>query len=420
VLRDWSTPENCAPRARETKGNLPFESAAWQGDELAVLTSRLAERGVSALATLSLDRRLELWHDVVTALLDPDSTERAALFPALVDTARLSPEGLSEALEVVAGGAGSAAAASIAERLPSSPPAPGVDGVVLASNVPGLAVQSLLPALLAGRPLLLRSSRREPLFAPALVDALVAREPALADAFAAVSWPSADDRLTAAAFDGTRRLLAYGDDAALGSLAARFGERIVTLGPRASVGLLAGDADLLSAGRAFARDIALLDQRGCLSVQAVYVVGDARELAAALAFGLALEHRRLPPGPAEPAIAARVQQLRGEAALSGRLIDDLPTVAGTVVIADGLDFEPVPGLRTVRVHRVGALEDALAALDAWRGRLQGAALAGEEAVARGDEIAGRLELARVAAAGALQHAEAGWASGGIDPLTVFS
>lgn len=128
---------------------------------------------------------------------------------------------------------------------------------------------------------------------------------------------------------------------------------------------------------------------------------------------------RLPPGPIAPAHAAQVQQLRGVAELRAALVGELRLAAGTVVLAADAGFRPSPGLRTVRVHGVATLEDALAALRPWRGRLQGAALAGDEALARAGEIARELDLARVAPAGRLQHAEAGWASGGIDPLLVF-
>ena len=62
------------------------------------------------------------------------------------------------------------------------------------------------------------------------------------------------------------------------------------------------------------------------------------------------------------------------------------------------------------------LDAALAALEPERGRLQGAALAGADALERSLEIEERLGLARVAPAGELQHVEAGAATGGLDPF----
>ena len=179
--------------------------------------------------------------------------------------------------------------------------------------------------------------------------------------------------------------------------------------------------DPVGTARGLARDIALFDQRGCLSVQAVYTEGDPEELATALAWALALERARLPHGPIAPATAAAVQQLRAAAELrrGSRTGQHLGLAVGTVLVESETFFRPVPGLRTVRVHGVRDLRDALPALEPWRGRLQGAVLAGPTA----DELAATLPLlsfSRLAPPGELQSADASWANGGIDPLDVFS
>jgi hypothetical protein len=417
VITDWAVPAGCEPSRAVAEGEL--RRALWTADELRALAARLAARGPEALAEVAPARRTTAWNDAVAALLDPASAERRALAPGLARSARLSRPGLDAALAVVVGGTGPEAAAAIAGRL-SAAARRELAGVVLASNVPGLAVQSVLPALLLGRPLLVKSSVREPLFAPALVAALARREPVLADAFAAVAWPGHDEALAAAAFTPCARLLAYGGAGAVAALTARFGDRLIAFGPRASVALVSPGADLASTAAGLARDVALLDQRGCLSVQAVWIdAGRERELARHLAAALARLAVELPAGPLDAAAAAQAHQLRAEAELRGALIGELPLAAGSVLLAATPEFRPVPGLRCVRVHAVPTLDAALAALSPWRGRLQGAALAGDEATTRAGEIAARLGLARTAPAGELQHARAGWASGGIDPLVAL-
>lgn len=387
------------------------------------LASRLATRGPRVLAALPLDRCLELWEEATAAFLEPGSPERSALLPHLLASSRLSPEGLTEGLEIVLGGASGPAAAAMARRAaPFAATAPErLAGVVLAGNLPGLAVQSLLPALLLGRPLLLKCASAEPWFAPAMVAALVAREPTLADAFAAVAFAGDDTAALEAAFAGVDPLLAYGGAPAVASLAERFGERLVAHGPKASVAFVGAGVDPVGTARALARDIALFDQRGCLSVQAVYTEGDPDELAAALAWALLLESARLPHGPIDPATASAVHQLRSEAELRGGVRKELriDLAAGTILVESRTFFRPVPGLRTVRVHGVKELPDALPALAPWKGKLQGAALAGPAAL----ELAERLPplgFSRLAPAGELQSADASWANGGIDPLAVFA
>lgn len=388
---------------------------------MAAVAERLHRRGAEALASVSLPRRMEVWNGAVEALLDPESRERRALMPSLIESCRLSPEGLSEALEIVLGGWRGSDAERLAERAAGSGAADrrGAGGVVLAGNVPGLAAQCLLPALAVGRPLLIKSASSEPLFAAALVGALAAREPALGEAFAAMTFPGSDEELTRAAFARSEVVLAFGGNDALGGLRSILGDRLVAQGPKASVALVGGDdVEPLAVGRALARDVALLDQRGCLSVHAVFVQGDAYELAEALAYGLSIEHRRLPPGPPDDAALAAVQQARGEAELRGARVGGLAALEGSVILAPGLDFRPSPGLRCVRVHAVASFGEAVEALAPWRGLLQGAALAGERAWAVWPELA-ELGISRVARAGQLQAAGAGWANGGIDPLAVF-
>lgn len=417
MTRDFAVPPGCAPARLEPAAGGRFTSARWSAPELAEVARRLAGRGAAALAGVPLARRLAAWHDALSSLLDPESAERRELVPALVATARLSPEGLCEALEIVLRGWLGEEAERLAARAPGRA-ADGLDGVVLAGNVPGLAAQSLLPALLAGRPLALKSSTSEPLFAPALVAALARREPALGEAFAAVAFPGADEAALSALLGPARRVLAYGGKEALAGLGARLGARVVGQGPKASVALVARDVDTLAVGRALARDVALLDQRGCLSVHAVFTEGDARDLAEALAFGLAIEHRRLPPGPPDPGALARVQQWRGAAELGDALVGRLSPLEGTVVLTLDGAFRPSPGLRAVRVHALTEIGDALMAIAPWRGRLQGAALAGAGAL----ELSSALEalgMSRLAAPGSLQAADAGWENGGVDPFQVF-
>jgi len=421
LLADFSVPAAFAPRDQ------PVDAAGarrgrFAPQELADLADHLAAHGFRALVAIPLERRLAVWEETIAAFLEPGSPERTALLPRLLVSSRLSAEGLTEALEIVLGGALGPAAAELARRAGAreGDAAPALAGVVLAGNIPGLAAQSLLPALLLGRPLLLKCASSEPWFAPALIAALVAREPTLAEAFAAVTFAGDDDAALTAAFGETDPLLAYGGAQAVASLAEAFGERLVAHGPKASVAFVGAEVDPVGTARGLARDIALFDQRGCLSVQAIYTEGDPEELAAALAWALLLESARLPHGPIDAATAAAVQQLRAEADMrQGRNKDlQLDLAVGTVLVESKTFFRPVPGLRTVRVHSVSKLTDALPALAPWKGKLQGAVLAGLTA----DELAASLPLlgfSRLARAGELQSADASWANGGIDPLDVL-
>ena len=89
--------------------------------------------------------------------------------------------------------------------------------------------------------------------------------------------------------------------------------------------------------------------------------------------------------------------------------------AGTVIVDSAPAFRLSPGLRTVRVHPLPDLDQLPCLLTPWRGRLQGAALAGPGAWNLTLELR-RLGLSRLAAPGELQRPDATWHNGGIDPL----
>jgi Acyl-CoA reductase (LuxC) len=417
----WPVEEALAGR-----GGVAWRAARWTPERLGELAARLTRRGAEALAELGPRRLLDAWGDAVEAWLDPASPERRALGPALATLCRLSPPGLTAGLEAVLGGArrepaerllAEAQGAARAALSPAERRRPAL--VILASNLPALAVQPLLPALALGRPALLKSPSAEPLFAPAFAASLARREPLLAEAVAAVTWPGGDRELEAPLLAAAGVVVAYGEEAALADLERRCPGRLVGYGPRTSLALVGPGADPAAVAAGLARDIALFDQRGCLSVGAVYTSGDAGELAAALARALAREAERLPPGPADAPALAAVQQLRAAAEMRGLLQPPLALAAGTVVVEPRGGFSPSPGLRTVRIHPVADLATVPELLAPWRGRLQGAALAGDEARAREPALAA-LGLSRFAAPGDLQSPDVTWHNGGRHPLAALA
>jgi hypothetical protein len=170
---------------------------------------------------------------------------------------------------------------------------------------------------------------------------------------------------------------------------------------------------------ALARDVALFDQRGCLSIAAVYVEGDPKALAERLAEALRDFARRLPPGASPRPVSAAVQHQRLEAEMHGLWVSDLSLRDGTVIVDPDARFRPSPGLRTVRVHPLEDLAALPAILEPWRGRLQGAALAGEKAWDLEDRLAG-LGISRCAPPGELQSPDATWHNGGINPIAALT
>jgi len=433
VLADFALPPGvlpaaCSITAPSPELPVPISRVAWTPASLAALAAALS-RGGEGLRTLPDAALLDAWSATVEAFLDPGTPDRRGLAPPLATLCRLSTAGLDAGLAAVLGGVRQGPAAALLERAaalvarePSGPDRSAPVLVVLASNLAALAVQPLLPALALRRPVLLKSPSSEPLFAPAFLATLTRREPRLAGAVAAATWPGGDAALEAPLLAAAGAVVAYGGAEALADLARRAaGRRFVGYGPRmslAAVELGAGAAapDVLAAG--LARDVALFDQRGCLSVVAVYVAGGldaAARLAGHLEAALADLAVRWPPGPAMAPALAAVQQLRLEAELRGLPRAALPPAAGTVLLEPEPSLHPSPGLRTVRVHPLADLDRLPEILAPWRGRLQGAALAGPAAWRLAPRLAA-LGISRCTAPGDLQSPDAAWHNGGIDPL----
>jgi hypothetical protein len=424
MLRDAFLPPHLAHpfeplfRPVERPAGVRYASARWNPEALGLLAASLRE-GAAELRSIPMEQLLAAWGETVARFLRPGSLERRALDPALARLCRFSRPGLDAALEAVLGGVRREPAAAL---FAGAQPAEGAGPVlvVLASNLPALAVQPLLPALALRRPVLLKSPTAEPLFAPAFLAALAKREPRLAGAVSAVTWPGGERDLEAPVLAGVETVIAYGEQDSLDDLERRApGGVVVGYGPKTSLAVLGGDADPREAAEGIARDVALFDQRGCLSIAAVYTAGDAAALAERLGQALLDLARRWPPGPASRAELAAVQHLRLEAEMKGLRMESLSLQAGTVLVDPEPSFRPSPGLRTVRVHPLQDLDRLPGILDSWRGRLQGAALAGRDSWSLEDRFRD-LGISRFAAPGELQSPDATWHNGGIHPLEALA
>jgi hypothetical protein len=405
-----------------TRPGLHWLACPWTPDLLERLVAELA-RGGEALRALPTGDLLDAWAATVDTFLDPGSPERRGLDPELARLCRLSPEGLAAGLDAVLGGVRREPAAALLAQADAlraaSSGGPQTSGgpvlIVLAANLPALAVQPLLPALALRRPILLKSPSAEPLFAATFLAALTRREPRLAGALAALAWPGGDARLEAPVLAGVETVIAYGDAPALEDLERRAPGKVVGYGPRTSLAVLSAGVAPEEVAAGLARDVALFDQRGCLSIAAVYTAGNADALAGRLEDALRERARRWPPGPADAASLAAVQQMRLEAEMRGLRACRLPVGEGTVLVDPDPSFRPSPGLRTVRVHPLADLRDLPGILAPWRDRLQGAALAGEEAWGIADQLR-ELGVSRTVAPGELQTPDALWHNGGLNPL----
>src|SRR5437867_4922256 len=270
-----------------------------------------AETSAALLARLgaAVDARARLRRrplgDTVAALAAAAARWRddPALRAELPAAARLSPAMIAAVVPIAAEALDAVTMTKLIERTwgagaarRPAPDGPALVAHVVASNVPALALPAIALGCLAGAAVLVKSGRDDPLSAPAFQRALTAVDPALAATVVAAYWPGGDLAREDAALGRAEVVVATGSDATLAALVPRLGRRLIAHGPRWSVAVVgraaAAEVD------AIALDVALHDQRGCLSPHAVYVTGDARGFAERLAAALDAVAVRLPPGPA--------------------------------------------------------------------------------------------------------------------------
>jgi hypothetical protein len=241
-----------------------------------------------------------------------------------------------------------------------APDGPALVAHVLASNVPALALPAIALSCLAGAAVLVKSGRADPLSAPAFTRALAAVDPELAATVVTTYWAGGDPTREQALLGGADVVSVSGGDEAIAALARRVRGRLLTYGPRVSVAAIGRDAlgDAARLARAAALQVALYDQRGCLSPRALFVeTGGASapaEVAEALATELGTLAERLPPGAADVAERAARRTARADAEWdAGAHV--LECTGGTVIYEERIARCPTPGLRTVRVHPLESL-----------------------------------------------------------------
>jgi hypothetical protein len=394
--------------------------------------------GREALRQLGVEKTAAVWFSTVKRFRNDRSPDRQRLEPPMEKGCGLSRKGLRAGLEAVLGGVDGEPAERLfaqarirrqQESRIDTPPSRGPIVVWLASNLPGLAVQPLLPALAAGRPVLLKSPSTEPYFAGAFVKGLIAHEPRLAGVVAARVWRGGDRTIEGPLLEIASRILVYGEAATIRDLDQRAPGKVFGFGPKTSLAIVTDHSEVKrrAAARGIARDIALFDQRGCLSVTGVYVIGGPKEVdrwSRSLAEALAERADEWPPGPMPTATASAIRQARGEAEMTGLEVHEIKgdsgskLGAGTVIGKNAPFFRAGPGGRTVGVYPLPEPERLGDILAPWRGRLQGAALHGDAAWGLEPTLRA-LGVSRCAPPGELQSPDALWHNGGVHPLDLM-
>ena len=374
-----------------------------------------ADRMAKALA-----RAFELWRD-------RDYARRREAIAAIARSAGYSVAMLENSIDALLKPFTSDALKSIAARVSSSG---GIDrprtvGFIAAGNVTGAGMHEIAIALVAGAGVVVKTASAEPIFFAEFARTLAEIDRDARARIEVFHWSRARADLTAALIANCERVVAYGDDLTIESLHNR--PNMIGFGSRVSAAVVTPGAinppRIDRVAELLARDVALFEQLGCLSLHHVFVVshtGDAaRDLAIRMSAALERMGKSMPPAKIPLRDAAEIRGLRERARwrrIAGEPVElfEGDRLEWTVVfeLRPG-SFEVSPGFRTVHVTGVRDLGEFRDCLAGVLGRIEAMAVAGDESEAA--DIGATVEaigIPYVCAPGEMQSPPLDWRHGG--------
>jgi len=296
---------------------------------------------------------------------------------------------------------------------------------VLAGNVPGAGLDSVIFSLLVKSATLVKTSSAEPILFALFARSIRDIDPNLGACLSVVSWPGGNTALEDLAYGRADLVVASGSDASLAAIRKRTRGQFVGYGHKVSFGLVTTEslADVEATAHKATYDVALYDQQGCLSPQLIYVEEDGavtpKEFAALLATNLAHWQTELPRGPVPPEVSTAIRRARDEAewqALAGKDIVLHASPDGTdwtVVYDADPTFVQSPLYRTIRVKPLRDMTQLGGILEAWRPYLEAVGVAADsERLATLAATLGALGVSRVCPIGTMQLPPLSWRHGG--------
>lgn len=298
---------------------------------------------------------------------------------------------------------------------------PPVVHLVLAGNVPGVAVTAVIRALLVRSGVLCKLPASEPWLVGLFARALHETDPALAATIAATWWPTAVPGPVA--HEWTKRsgkVIVYGGADAVRGMRSRTppGIPLLEYGPRTGAVILgpdATDAEL----RGLARDTCAYDQSGCVSPRLVYLLSDdssrGHDAAVLDRLGAALGDEIVRRGGVqitdEEAVEIRAARSRYQfGGVEGGRAFGPADLAWTLLYrpSAGAHGESLP--RVLWVYAIGSLEELRRLRGVLEGRLQALGVGGVPPADRvaAEELAVELGVSRVTPLGAMAWPPPDW------------
>ncbi|MEK7702963.1 MAG: acyl-CoA reductase [Nitrospirota bacterium] len=251
---------------------------------------------------------------------------------------------------------------------------------ILPGNIPSIGVMSLVTAILVKSASIAKISAQNGDLTPFFIEGLHTISPLLAKSIAIVSWEQSNQKEMSAAFSQSDKVILYGSDETVDAIAKLVSPltKMIVHGSKVSLGLIAKECVSREIAERAAMDVALYDQRGCLSPHLYYVEegGGNAPILFAQYLSEALQKMPLPKGPISNDSASAIQQLRGTMQLMGGMVfASSNTVDYTVLYDPDPAFAFSPLSRTIWIKPIKTFSEIGNHLSAIGNKLQAVGIA---------------------------------------------
>jgi hypothetical protein len=298
---------------------------------------------------------------------------------------------------------------------------------IVPGNLPGLAAIPVALGLSLKSAVLVKAASGDRVFPALWARSIREIDAELGACVATCYWPGGNRACEEVAFAAADLVVASGDDASVADAKARCTARFIGHGHRMSFAVvtrevLADDGLAEKAAEALAFDVALWDQRGCLSPQACFLEAtfeEASNFASRLAPAFGRQARRLPSRRLSVEERVAVRRFRDEAEwenIAGRsraLFLPDGTLEWSIVVEADPVLRPTPLCRSLRLLPVRRVSEIATALLPGRSFLQAAGVACS-AARRGEieSLLAQAGVAHVSGLGEMQKPPLSWRQGG--------
>ena len=296
-------------------------------------------------------------------------------------------------------------------------------GFIMAGNVAGAGLHEVAISLIAGVSSLIKTASTEPIFFAEFARTLAEIDPEVGSRISVLNWSRERADLTDIFTANCDRIVAYGDDATISSLARA--TKLFGFGSRVSAAVIIARAlapsEIDPLTDALARDVTRFEQLGCLSPHHIFVVTPSWDIARVFAHRLSVSLDRcsqsMPPAKIPLNDAAKIVSVRENARwrrIAGDAVQvwEAARLEWTVIFDPAATFSVSPGFRTVFVSAARDWTDLRERLNPAAGLLEAIAFSGDQAdAAVFGGLARELGVSYIAAPGEMQSPPIDWAHG---------